>query len=195
VSIKHLDAGRLAAKHLIDLGHKRFAFIGSPSQSNPRALARLQGVKIELGKNGLLLNPGAVTSEPHLIDSGRAAVDKILAHQPDTTAIICTSDYYTLGVLRALHDLNIKIPRDISVVSFNNNDFSAFTLPAITTVDLHYAKVGEAAADMIMKLLNKEIVSSVMIEPELCIRETSGPAKQEKSLQSRNRLRPILKNS
>jgi DNA-binding LacI/PurR family transcriptional regulator len=63
------------------------------------------------------------------------------------------------------------------VVSFNNNDFSSFTMPAITTVDLKYRQVGIEAAAMILRLLNGEKVQPVRIEPELCIRETSGPAR------------------
>lgn len=177
VSINHQEAGHIAAKHLIALGHKKIAFVGSPQPDNPRALARLKGVREELEAHGLRLAPGAITSEPHLIDSGKTAVEKILTNQPNTTAIICTSDYYTLGVIRALHERKIRIPEDISIVSFNNNDFSGFTMPAITTVDLKYQQVGREAGQMILKLLKKEKVKSLMIEPELCIRETSGPRK------------------
>lgn len=176
VSINHLQAGRIAAEHLIALGHRRFAYVGSPTPNNPRAIARLRGVKDQLMKKGLQLPNNAITNEPHQIDSGKIALKKILANHPNTTAIICTSDYYTLGVLRALYEMKIKIPRDISVVSFNNNDFSEFTMPAITTVDLKYRQVGQEAANMILGLLNNKKVKSVTIEPELCIRETTGPA-------------------
>lgn len=173
VSINHRKAGHIAAKHLIELGHKKFAYIGSSMRNNPRALERLAGVRDELQAYGLGLAKGAITNQPHRIDSGKIALKYILTNHPETTAIICTSDYYTLGVIRALHELQINVPSDISVVSFNNNDFASFTMPAITTVDLKYEEVGREAAIMIRKLINKEKVSPVIIEPELCIRETT----------------------
>jgi LacI family transcriptional regulator len=177
VSINHRRAGHIAAIHLIELGHKKFAYVGSATPNNPRAQERLVGVQAELKAHGLALPEGSITNQPHQIDSGRIAVKQILANHKDTTAIICTSDYYTLGVIRALHELRINVPRDISVVSFNNNDFSSFTMPAITTVDLKYQEVGKEAARMVLRLIRKEKVSPVMIEPELCIRETSGPSR------------------
>lgn len=174
VSINHLQAGHIAAQHLIKLGHRKFAFIGSYPTSNPRALARLKGVKSELKAHGLILPDTAITNEPHRIDSGKNAVKKILARHPDITAIISTSDYYALGVIRALHELKIKVPEEISVISFNNNDFSAFTTPAITTVDLKYQEVGHEAGNMIVRLLNNESINPITIEPELCLRETTS---------------------
>jgi DNA-binding LacI/PurR family transcriptional regulator len=64
------------------------------------------------------------------------------------------------------------------VVSFNNNDFSAFTIPSITTVDLKQRDVGIYAADSIYQLLNNEPMKSINIQPELRIRESSGRANQ-----------------
>lgn len=177
VSINHREAGHIAARHLVHLGHKKFAYIGSSVLHNPRAQERLAGVQAELKSHRLTLPKSAITNEPHQIDSGKIAIKQVLKNHGDTTAIICTSDYYTLGVIRALHELKIKVPKDISVVSFNNNDFSSFTMPAITTVDLKYRQVGIEAAAMILRLLNGEKVQPVRIEPELCIRETSGPVR------------------
>jgi len=177
VSINHREAGHIAARHLVHLGHKKFAYIGSSVLNNPRAQERLAGVQAELKTHGLALPKGAITNQPHQIDSGKIAIKHVLKNHNDTTAIICASDYYTLGVIRAPHELKIKVPQDISVVSFNNNDFSSFTMPAITTVDLKYQEVGTEAAMMMLRLLGGEKVRPVRIEPELCIRETSGPAK------------------
>ena len=119
----------------------------------------------------------AIIEEDHRFSSGRAAVEAVLTKHPKTTAIICTSDYHALGVLRGLHEIGKRVPADISVVSFNNNDFAAFTIPSITSVDLKQHDVGIYAADLIYQLLHGETIKSISVKPKLCIRESSGPAK------------------
>jgi DNA-binding LacI/PurR family transcriptional regulator len=168
----------IAARHLLDLGHQSFAYIGVPLLHNARAAARLSGVKKELKSAGITIAPSAIIEEDHRFGSGRAAVEAVLKKHPETTAIICTSDYHALGVLRGIHEIGKRVPADISVVSFNNNDFSAFTIPSITTVDLKQRDVGIYAADSIYQLLNNEPMKSINIQPELRIRESSGRASQ-----------------
>ena len=107
-------------------------------------------------------------------------MESVLNKHPETTAIICTSDYHALGVLRGLYEIGKRVPTDISVVSFNNNDFSAFTIPSITSVDLKQHDVGVQAADAIYQMLNGKNMKSINIQPELRIRESSGPAKSKK---------------
>lgn len=180
VTVNQSKAGQLAARHLLELGHRSFAYIGVPLLHNARAAARLSGVKKELKGNGISLQPSAIIEEDHRFSSGRTAVEAVLYRHPETTAIICTSDYHALGVLRGLHEIGKRVPADISVVSFNNNDFSAFTIPSITSVDLKQHDVGIHAADSIYQMLNGENMKSITIQPELRIRESSGPAKTKK---------------
>ena len=177
VSVDQIKAGHLAADHLLKFGHKHFAYVGSPLSANPRAAARLKGVQEQLKTAGVRLPVTAIIEESHQFGSGRRAVDTILERHPETTAIICTSDYHALGVLRGLYEINRKVPEDISVVSFNNNDFSAFSMPSITTVDLKQRDVGIEAAKSILRLLQGERVKPVMIDPVLAARESSGPVK------------------
>ena len=122
----------------------------------------------------------AILEEDHRFSSGRTAVEAVLNRHPETTAIICTSDYHALGVLRGLHEIGKRVPADISVVSFNNNDFSAFTIPSITSVDLKQHDVGIHAANAIYQMLNGKNMKSLNIQPELRIRESSGPVKIKK---------------
>lgn len=180
ISVNQKKAGQLAAKHLLNFGHRNFAYVGVPLSQNMRAAARLSGVKKELKDVGISLPSTAIIEDVHGFSSGRTAVEKILSKHPNTTAIICTSDYHALGVLRGIHELGKQVPEDISVVSFNNNEFSAFTIPSISSIDLKQHDVGVHAADLIQKLLDGEITKSINILPELCARESSGPARSEK---------------
>jgi DNA-binding LacI/PurR family transcriptional regulator len=177
--VDQTKAGHLAAKHLLELGHRHFAYVGSPLSANPRAAARLKGVQDEFKAAGVALPAEAIIEESHQFGSGRKAVETIMSRQPKTTAIICTSDFHALGVLRGLYEIGRKVPEDISVVSFNNNDFSAFSMPSITTIDLRQREVGIEAANAILGLLNGERVKPTLIEPVLVARESSGPVRKQ----------------
>ncbi len=187
VTVDQTKAGHLAARHLLDLGHHHYAYVGSPLSANPRAAARLKGVQDELKTAGIALPADAIIEESHQFGSGRNAVETIMGRHPETTAIICTSDYHALGVLRGLYEIGRKVPDDISVVSFNNNDFSAFSMPSITTVDLKQRDVGIEAANSILRLLNGERVKPTVIEPLLTPRESSGPVKARPSATGKQR--------
>lgn len=176
VSVNQVLAGSLATEHLLKLGHRNFAYVGSPLSLNPRAKARIKGVQSHLKKAGIFLLKSAIIEEHHQFGSAREAAETILDRHPETTAIICTSDYHALGVLRGLYEMNKRVPNDLSVVSFNNNDFSAFSMPSITTVDLKQREVGVQAALLTLKLLKGEKAKSIFIAPELITRESSGLA-------------------
>ncbi|MCE7527085.1 LacI family DNA-binding transcriptional regulator [Polynucleobacter sp. IMCC 30228] len=178
VSVDQSKAGQLAANHLLELGHRHFAFVGIPLAHNPRAAARLAGVKKQLNQAGVLLAPNAIIEEPHRFSTGRNAVEQIFKNQPNTTAIICTSDYHALGVLRGLYEIGKRVPEEISLVSFNNNDFAAYTTPSITSVDLKQHDVGIHAANLIIKLMHGEQIKSIQIQPQLCVRESSAQVKK-----------------
>ena len=178
VTVSQSQAGSVAAKHLLELGHKNFAFIGAPLSVNPRAAARLNGVKRTLAKEGLEIPDYAISEELHQFEKAGEATRKILIKAPKTTAIICTSDFHALGALRALQELSIKVPEDISLVSFNNNDFSGFTYPSHSTVDLRQYEVGTIAARMISQIIESVHTDNVMLKPILRIRESSGPRRK-----------------
>jgi LacI family transcriptional regulator len=175
VTVSQSQAGSVAAKHLLELGHKDFAFIGTPLSVNPRAAARLSGVKRTLAKAGLEIPEHAISEELHQFEKAGEATRKILVKAPRTTAIICTSDFHALGALRALQELGMRVPEDLSLVSFNNNDFSGYTYPSLTTVDLRQYEVGTIAAKMISQMIESVHPDNIILKPILRLRESSGP--------------------
>ena len=177
INVNQFEAGEILAKHLVDLGHKHIAYIGIPTKNNPRAAARMSGVKRLLARYSLKIPNQAIYENVHQFSSGKQAVQQILNQNPKTTAIICTSDYYALGVLRGFYEMGISVPNDVSLASFNNNNFSSFTTPSITSIDLRQNEIGKVAASQILRLLNNKSAKSIQIKPVLHIRESSGQAK------------------
>ena len=176
VSVDHRAGGRLMAEYLLRLGHTKISVIGAPTHSKPIAL-RIEGIKEVLQENGLEPMQIALGKE-HSFDACFRLARGVFDADPPT-ALIGTTDIAAIGAIHAAHELGLRIPRDISVIGFDNLPQSAHIFPALTTVDQPIRLLGTLAAE---KLLNRidpkrfpkpdlSALSLKMIE-----RDSSGPA-------------------
>jgi DNA-binding LacI/PurR family transcriptional regulator len=113
---------------------------------------------------------------------GYPVVEQLLAHHRSFTAVVSFNDMSAIGSLRALHDAQLRVPQDVSVVGFDDIKGAAFQTPSLTTVrqPLHY--MGTLAADILLGQLRSAAgapPSDVSVEPELVIRESTGPARKK----------------
>lgn len=155
-SIYHddVDGSRQIARHLIELGHRRIAYLGN-SSSGRTTQDRLAGFRYELQTSGLSLpneyiyeTPG---SEPN---KGALAVDHFLQLANRPTAIVCFNDMLAIGVLKSLQQRGFRVPEDISITGFDNIVFSNYTNPPLTTFDQPKRFIGQRAAELILSLLS-----------------------------------------
>lgn len=165
------QAARRAAKHLLHLGHRHIAVAHGPAADNDRTRSRLKALRA-------LREQAAF----HFIETsldyagGSAAAEKLDAK---TTALLCLSDVLAIGALHRLHALGVAVPRDISVMGFDNITASEFTIPPLTTVSLPIVEMGVATAQAICAHLengaaipSKELASCVIVR-----QSTSPPEK------------------
>jgi len=179
-----LPAYRRAAytivEHLLDLGHRRIAYIAeSPAISGVQA--RISGFQQAMADHGLPPDSGRVWPEgpPVLPTSefGYQATRELFATGDRPTAICASSDMVALGVLRALHELGLDVPGDVSVTGHDGISHSAYTVPPLTTMQTPYEPWCRTA----LTLLRQLIVSSERSEPvcheefALVVRESTGP--------------------
>jgi DNA-binding LacI/PurR family transcriptional regulator len=173
LSIDQYAGARLATKHLIDLGHRRIAHIAGP-QGWIEAELRMDGFLAALADAGL------PSSAPLLGDwtaqSGyRAGLQ--LAEDGEATAIFCGNDQIALGVIHAAWELGLQVPRDISVVGFDDVPESAHFCPPLTTVRQDMSEVAERCIDMMEDWNERDIRVAETITPELVVRRSaSAPA-------------------
>jgi len=155
-SIYHddIDGSRQITRHLIDLGHKRIAYLGN-SLSGRTTQDRLTGFQTEMESAGLPVPEEYI----HHVNGGepRFGLDGLeyflqLEHRP--TAIVCFNDMLAIGVLKGCSQKGIKVPEEISVTGFDNITYSAFTTPALTTLDQPKRSIGVEAAQLLLDLLN-----------------------------------------
>ncbi len=188
VGLNSFRAGEMTVQHLIELGHKKIAFITSPltniSLSRER---RLKGIISKLKEYHLDKNliVKAYTSEYEITDSTyeieigyELAID--LIKETDVTAIIGVNDMVAFGAMNAILNQGLKIPDDISICGFDNIYLSRLIKPKMTTIDHHITHRSKLAFDLLLKKIAGEEDSILRIEyePKLVIRESTGPSKQ-----------------
>lgn len=127
--------GWLAADHLAALGHRRFVFLGDPNDGDSAVQARIDGARSALERRGLhgAQDLGIVRADG-TVAGGVAAAAGVLALSPMPTAVLCRNDLTAIGVVRGLKASGYRVPRDVSVVGFDDIEFASYVDPALTTV-------------------------------------------------------------
>jgi len=170
-AVDHLLGGRMATRHLIDLGHRRLAFIGGPADSLD-STARQRGWELEsaaarLPKGQLLRGDWSAQSG---YDAGRQIVRRKL---PD--AVFAGNDEMALGLLLALHEAGYSAPHDISVVGFDDIPGAAFFSPPLTTVRQDFSSLGGGCIDLLASALKgRPALEPVLVPPELIVRGSTA---------------------
>jgi DNA-binding LacI/PurR family transcriptional regulator len=156
-SIYHddVDGSRQVTRHLIELGHKRIAYLGN-SLSGRTTLDRLTGFRHEMEVAGLVIPDEYILEVPGGgPEDGFSALNPILDMPDRPTALFCFNDMLAIGVLKGLHSVGISVPGDFSVVGFDNIVFSAYTNPPLTTLEQPKRYIGAEAARLILGLLDR----------------------------------------
>jgi LacI family transcriptional regulator len=141
-----LEGARTAVAELVGAGHRRIAFVNDAHRPAAAEL-RLHGYRQALVEGGVTPDPAlAVECQPDP-DGARAAGHRLLAAHPDVTGIFAFSDRLAAGVIAAAHDRGLDVPRDLSVVGFDDLEpLAAYLGPGLTTVALPHFEMGEWAA-------------------------------------------------
>ncbi|MEX1058756.1 MAG: LacI family DNA-binding transcriptional regulator, partial [Natronospirillum sp.] len=135
IFIDNHQAAARATEYLISLGHQHIATISGP-MGNPICKDRIRGFRDELQRSGLSANPEWFVEGDFTFRTGYQQAKRLLSNASSRrpTAIFCHSDEMAIGALKAASELNISVPSDLSVVGFDNIDFSEYCEPELTTI-------------------------------------------------------------
>lgn len=172
VSTDMEKGGYIATKHLIELGHTKIAFINGPSHSEA-AERRLSGYKKALAESKIRYDSKLVSFNVPVAESGYKEATRLLNTEDPPTAIFTYNDLMAFGVIRAVKDLGVRIPDDLSIVGYDDIFFSSFTDPPLTTIRQPKEKLGKKAVELLLKLMKGER-QGILVEPELIIRNTTS---------------------
>ncbi|MPV50264.1 LacI family DNA-binding transcriptional regulator [Pseudactinotalea sp. HY160] len=166
----------LATAHLLGLGHGTVHLLAGPDDW-------IDAANRTAGWRTTLTAAGRRAPAPHHGDwspeSGYQA-GLALGRDPDVTAILAASDDMAFGVIRALHELGLRVPEDVSVVGVDDIDLAAYCSPALTTVAQPFRELGRAAVDHVVARLEHRHPSDEppVPAPRLVVRSSTGPARR-----------------
>ncbi|MEV6719782.1 LacI family DNA-binding transcriptional regulator [Streptomyces xanthochromogenes] len=172
VDLDHRDGGRLAAQRLLERGCRRPATVAGPL-AVPASQERLAGFRDTMARGGHPYVP--VAEGGFTLDSGIAAMTRLLAEHPDVDGVFAANDLMAQGVCQLLRERGRRVPDDVAVIGFDDSGIALSCRPPLTTVR---QPVEQMAAEM-ARLLDQHIrgerteATSVIFDPELVVRETA----------------------
>lgn len=147
--IDDLEAARLVAEHVLDLGHRDIAIIkGDPT--HPSSEARLLGYMQAFSERGVRPRLDWIEQGMYTLESGQAAAQRLLSRDERPTAILAQNDEMAVGAMIAARELGLDLPRDLSVAGFDNAEASRIVWPGLTTV---HQPIAEMAANGVAQVL------------------------------------------
>ncbi len=165
---------RLATEYLLGLGHRRIAFIAGPPD-HPDAVQRLDGYRAALAASRVPFAARLVAPGDYSEAGGHAAMTALLESGVEFTAVFAANDQSAYGAMLALHRRGMAVPKDVSVVGFDDLPSSAFTVPPLTTVHRSIDEIGEGAAEAVIDLIEQKTPKARVPAATLAIRESSRP--------------------
>ena len=163
-------------RHLLELGHRRFALISAPTPGTDRARERGAGVRAALETAGLSLADANVRYGRIALDSGTAAMRELLARHPRPTAVIATNDVFAVGAMLACREAGVRVPGDVSITGVDDTDLGATQTPGLTSIRTPIVEIGRAAAlQLVARLEGLPADLSQQLPFELVRRGSTGP--------------------
>ena len=162
VSADNFTGGFEATQHLIDLGHKRIAFIGAGFE-NRGSLKRLQGYLSALVKHELAVDERLITGRKESLSDvpgystekiGYEGMKRLLSLPNRPTAVFARNDFTAMGAMTAIKEAGLSIPQDVAVVGFDDTPLAVHTLPPLTTVRQPMRLQGQIAAELLLRRIS-----------------------------------------
>mgnify|MGYP001611807814 CR=1 FL=1 len=194
VTIDDRGGARLAARHLVDLGHRRIAVVSSALSSETGVVSLSLGQAITVRRSQVVdqrllgwhdelhaagIQP-VLVSQPDVFSDARPAVREVLASADRPTAVLCMTDVVARDVAAAAQELGLSVPEDLSVVGFDDNPLAARTHPRLTTIAQDVSAKGRAAAGALRQAMahardeNQPTPSSQCLPVRLVVRESTA---------------------
>lgn len=169
---------RSVAHHLMTLGHSRSGIITGPMHLRS-GTERFEGFRDALARRGLALPPSYVTHGDYSFESGLAAALALLALPDPHTAIFACNDNMAAGVLKIASQGGVRVPKDLSVVGFDNSDLAVMLTPTLTTVNRHNLSMAQNVTRQLLAMIAGNTLtghSEHHVSLDLIARASTGPA-------------------
>jgi len=175
------EGARMAAEHLINLGHRRIGEISGPPYS-AAAADRGAGIRDAFEAAGIPADDSTRAESQGDVASGQAAAAQLLAREPRPTALVCYNDLVAVGALKAAKAASVRVPKDLSIVGFDDVPLATMVGPELTTIAQPVAEMAAWAVERLQRQIQAfdrgepaPPASVVHMPCRLVIRDSSGP--------------------
>ena len=179
VSCNNYEAARTVTQHLCNLGHRRIGLISGlrddPMHFGPPG-ERRRGYVDVLTEHGIPVRPELEVPGNYSLAGGAEAMGRLLSVKDPPTGVFAFSDEMATGALKTIHEVGLRVPDDVSVVGFDDHDFSEYL--HLTTVRQPLEAMGETAASLLLRLIRGEtdVPLETFLDTRLVVRSTTGRA-------------------
>ena len=190
VRLDDVAGGELAASHLIELGHRRLAFVTAPLEIAAYN-SRLTGIRQALARHDLpsdsckVIEVGSLGNAPE----GRTASEQLRSRHPEVTGVVCGNDLLALGLIAGLIHQGVDVPRDVSVVGYDDIELAQQSALPLTTVRQPKNELGRTATGLLLDEANRRANHAhqqIVFQPDLAIRETTRPPRSAAAARRRS---------
>jgi LacI family transcriptional regulator len=174
VTVDDFKSACIAVEYLIKLGHRKIAYIGGLLNTNS-GIERFQGYKNTLEKNNIPIIPNYIMHGEYTQASGYQLAKNMLLNHELPTAIVAGNDITALGIIQAIEEYGLNVPKDISVIGFDDISFASLDKIQLTTVYLPKYTIGEKSVELLIKKIQNpsdKFGEARILEQKLMVRKT-----------------------
>lgn len=180
ILVEYATGFREALEHLLALGHRDIGFIAGPANLNS-AQGRKEAFKAALRAHGLKVRPEWIVAGDMRVEGGRTAMARLLAGNPRPTAVLASNDLMAVGALQAAHQARIRVPKEMSIIGFDDLPITEMVHPALSTIRHPRREVAARAFDCLWKAVQGEDpATGDVLHPHLVVRSSTAPPAQSK---------------
>ena len=173
------QGGHRAARHLLEHGHTRIAFLGDACGDYPEFRDRYAGYGRAHAERGIAIDPALQVDAHFSEESGYRAARALLDRGAAFTAIACASDLIAIGAIKALRENDLRVPQDIAIVGFDDIPTAEHLAPSLTTIRQDTYAAGQALVDSVLALINEQDIGSSLLPTTLVVRDSCGTRGQK----------------
>lgn len=153
IGVDNVEIGRVAARQVINLGHRNIACIFGHSEQNDRAAGRQEGILQMMAESSLELLPQWRCKSSYDLRTAKIIATNLLSSTPRPSAVICGNDIIAFATIWAAQALGMRIPQDLSVMGIGDFQGAADMMPALSTIRIPARMIGKLAANRIMDMI------------------------------------------
>ncbi len=178
VTVDNRHGGRLATEHLVQLGHRRIAYVTAPADHSSD-LDRMTGYRQALIAGGIEPDPSLIVPGNGRADGGEQALKALIELGEPPSAVFCYNDMTAIGLMYAARRVGLSVPRDMAVAGFDDIPFASYFYPPLTTIAQPKVEMGRLAMKMALSLMTisqeegEEELSNVVVRGKLVVRAST----------------------